>query len=143
MYYRNNKYICFIWSKTNLMKINLYLATKFYGSFMYTKFRKITDNKTILTYSKNNMSFTKKELTISDIAGDIMTSIETENTSNKIPTKVSLSVTLPVTLSASESLFARTECMKTVVLAARRREGVVVAPVGVNNNMTVCYVSVN
>jgi hypothetical protein len=82
---------------------------------------KITHNKTILTYSKNNMSFTKKELTISDIAGDIMTSIETENTSNKIPKTVSLSVTLPVTLSASESLFARTECMKTVVFAARRR----------------------
>ena len=68
-----------------------------------------------------------------------MTSIETETNTKT----VSLSVTLPVTLSASESLFARTECMKTVVLAARRREGVVVAPVGVNNNMTVCYVSVN
>jgi hypothetical protein len=33
--------------------------------------------------------------------------------------------------------------MKTVVFAAGRREGVVVAPVGVTNNMTVCYVSVN
>ena len=33
--------------------------------------------------------------------------------------------------------------MTTVVCAARRREGVVVAPVGVTNNMTVCYVSVN
>jgi hypothetical protein len=32
----------FIWSKTNLMKINLYLTTKFYGSFMYTS--KITHN---------------------------------------------------------------------------------------------------
>jgi hypothetical protein len=50
---------------------------------------------------------------------------------------------LPVTLSASESLFARTECMKTVVFAARRRDGVAVAPVGVTNNMAVCYVSVN
>ena len=29
-------YICFIWSKTNLIKINLYLTSKFYGSFMYT-----------------------------------------------------------------------------------------------------------
>jgi hypothetical protein len=35
-------------------------------------------------------------------------------------------------------LFARTECMKTVVFAACRREGVVVAPVGITNNMTVC-----
>jgi hypothetical protein len=35
--------LCFIWSKTNLMKINLYLTTKFYGSVMYT--RKITNNK--------------------------------------------------------------------------------------------------
>ena len=43
MYSRNNKCICFIWSKTNLMKINLYLATKLYGSFMYTS--KITHNK--------------------------------------------------------------------------------------------------
>ena len=33
--------------------------------------------------------------------------------------------------------------MKTVAFAARRREGVVVAPVGVTNNMTVCYVTVN
>jgi hypothetical protein len=56
---------------------------------------------------------------------------------------VSLSVTLLVTLSASESLFARTECMKTVVFVARRREGVVVTQVGVTNNMTVCYISVN
>ena len=78
-------------------------------------------------------------LTIRHIAGNIMTSIETET---NIKT-VSLSVTLPVTLSASESLFARTECMKTVVFAVRRKEGVVVAPVGVTSNMTVCYVSVN
>ena len=56
---------------------------------------------------------------------------------------VSLSVTLPATLSASESLLASTECMKTVVFAARRREGVVVAPVCITNNVTVCYVSVN
>ena len=56
---------------------------------------------------------------------------------------VSLSVTLPVTLSASESLSARTECMKTVVFVTRRRERVVVTPVGVTNNMTFCYVSVN
>jgi hypothetical protein len=55
----------------------------------------------------------------------------------------SLTVTLPVTLSARESLFPSTECMKTVVFAARRREGVVVAPVCYTNNMTVCYVSVN
>ena len=48
----------------------------------------------------------KKKLTIRHIAGNIMTSIETENTSN-----ISLSVTLPITLSASESLFARTECI--------------------------------
>jgi hypothetical protein len=34
-------------------------------------------------------------------------------------------------------------CVKTVVFAARRREGVVVAPVCITNNMTVCYVSVN
>ena len=33
MYYRNSKCICFIWSKINLIKINLYLTTKFYGSF--------------------------------------------------------------------------------------------------------------
>jgi hypothetical protein len=33
--------------------------------------------------------------------------------------------------------------MKTVVFAAGRREGVVGPPVGVTNNMTVCYVSVN
>jgi hypothetical protein len=33
--------------------------------------------------------------------------------------------------------------MKTVVFATRRRERVVVAPVGVTNNMTFCYVSVN
>jgi hypothetical protein len=46
-------------------------------------------------------------------------------------------------LSASESLFARTECMKTVVFGARMREGVVVAPVGLTSNITVCYVSVN
>jgi len=45
---------------------------------------------------------------------------------------------LHVTLSASEGLFAR-----TVVYAARRRERVVVALVGVTNNMTVCYISVN
>jgi hypothetical protein len=63
----------------------------------------------------------KKKLTIRHIASNIMTSIETENTS--------LSVTLSVTLSASESLFARTECMNTVVFAARGREAVVVAPV--------------
>ena len=52
---------------------------------------------------------------------------------------------MPVTVSASESLFARTEleCMKIVVFAARKRKGVVVAPVDVTNNMTVCYVSVN
>ena len=56
---------------------------------------------------------------------------------------VSLSVTLPATLSASEILFVSTECMKTVMVAARRREGVVVAPVYITNNMTVCYVSVN
>jgi hypothetical protein len=59
-----------------------------------------------------------------------MTSIETENTSNKIPRQYAI------------TLFARTECMKTVVFAARRKEGVVGAPVGVTNNMTVCYVSV-
>ena len=35
-------------------------------------------------YSKNNMSFKKKILTIRHIAGNIMTSIETENTSSKI-----------------------------------------------------------
>jgi hypothetical protein len=51
---------------------------------------------------------------------------------------ISLSVTLPATLSASESLLA-----KTVVFAARRREGVVVAHVCITNNVTVCYVSVN
>ena len=51
-----------------------------------------------------------------------MTSIETENTSNK-------TVSLSVTFSTSESLFLRTECMKTVVFAAHRREGAVVAPV--------------
>jgi hypothetical protein len=56
---------------------------------------------------------------------------------------VSLSVTLPATLSASESLLASKECMKTVVFAARSREGVVVAPVCIANNVTVCYVSVN
>jgi hypothetical protein len=56
---------------------------------------------------------------------------------------VSLSVTLPATLSASDSLLANTECMKTVVFAARRREGVVVAHVCITNNVTVCYVSVN
>jgi hypothetical protein len=33
--------------------------------------------------------------------------------------------------------------MKTVVFAARGREGVVVAPVDVTNNMTVCYCGVN
>ena len=33
--------------------------------------------------------------------------------------------------------------MKTVVFGARMREGVVVAPIGLTNNMTVCYVSVN
>jgi hypothetical protein len=49
---------------------------------------------------------------------------------------VSLSVTLPVNLSASEILFARTECMKTVMFTARRREGVVVTLVGVINNTT-------
>jgi hypothetical protein len=32
-----------IWSKTNLMKINLYLTATFYGSFMDTS--KITHNK--------------------------------------------------------------------------------------------------
>ena len=37
-----NVYALF-WSKTNLMKINLYLTTKFYGSFMYIS--KITHNK--------------------------------------------------------------------------------------------------
>ena len=56
---------------------------------------------------------------------------------------VTKSVTLPVTLSASESLFARTECMKTVVFGACRGERVVVVPVGITNNMTVCYVRVN
>jgi hypothetical protein len=48
-----------------------------------------------------------------------------------------------ITLSASESLLASKECMKTVVFAARSREGVVVAPVCIANNVTVCYVSVN
>jgi hypothetical protein len=43
----------------------------------------------------------------------------------------------------SESLFARTECMKTVAFAVVRSEGVMVAPVGVTNNMTVCCISVN
>ena len=71
-----------------------------------------------------------------------MTSIETEYIKQNTKT-VSLSVTLIVTLSVSESLFARTECMKTMMFAVRRREGVVVASVGVSNNMTVCYVSVN
>ena len=71
-----------------------------------------------------------------------MTSIETEYIKQNTKT-VSLSVTLIVTLSMSESLFARTECMKTMMFAVRRREGVVVASVGVSNNMTVCYVSVN
>ena len=72
-----------------------------------------------------------------------MTSIETEYIKQNTKT-VSLSVTLPVPLSASDSLLARAECMKTVLCAARRRgEGVVVAPVGVTNNMTVCYASVN
>jgi hypothetical protein len=56
---------------------------------------------------------------------------------------VTKSVTLPVTLSASENLFARTECMKTVVFGACRGERVVVAPVGITNNMTVYYVRVN
>ena len=60
-----------------------------------------------------------------------MTSIETENTSNKIPRQYAI------------TLFTRTECMKTVVFAARKKEGVVVAPIDVTNNMTVCYVSVN
>ena len=53
---------------------------------MYTG--KITHNKPFLTYSKNNRSLKKKILTIRhihDIAGNIMSSIETENTSNKIP----------------------------------------------------------
>jgi hypothetical protein len=60
-----------------------------------------------------------------------MTSVETENTSNKIPRQYPI------------SLFARTECMQTVVFAARRKEGVMGAPVGVTNNMTICYVIVN
>ena len=72
-----------------------------------------------------------------------MTSIETENTSKQNTKTVSLSVTLPVTLSVSESLFARTEFMKTVVLGTRMREGVVVVSVGLTNNMTVCNVNVN
>jgi hypothetical protein len=39
-----------------------------------------------LTYSKNKIhEFQKKILTICHIAGNLMTSIETENTSNKIP----------------------------------------------------------
>jgi hypothetical protein len=33
LYHRNSKCICFIWNKTNLMKINLYLS-KLYGSFI-------------------------------------------------------------------------------------------------------------
>ena len=61
---------------------------------------------------------------------------------NTICRSVSLSVALPATLSASESLLASTECIKTVVFAARR-EGVVVAPVCITNNVIVCYVSVN
>ena len=31
----------------------------------------------------------------------------------------------------------------TLMFAARRREGVAVAPVGITNNMEICYVSVN
>jgi len=92
------------------------------------------------------MSFKNCLLAIRHIAGNIMTNIDQywdweyikQNTKT-----VSLSITLPITLSASKSLFARLECMKTVVFAAHMREGVVVAPVGVTNNMTVCCVSVN
>jgi hypothetical protein len=50
---------------------------------------------------------------------------------------------LPVTLSASESLFARTGCNEDSGVCFSEEVGVVVAPVGVTNNMTVCYVSVN
>ena len=63
------------------MKINLYLTTKLYGSFKYTS--KITHNKPFQHTVKKNMSL-KKILTILHIVGN-MTSIETENTSNKIP----------------------------------------------------------
>jgi hypothetical protein len=45
-------------------------------------------------------------------------------------------------MSASGSLFARTECIQTVAFAARRREGVVVAPLGVTDNMSLLSVSI-
>ena len=64
------------------MKIILYLTTKLYGLFKHTS--KIIHNK--LFYN----------------------TVKITGVSEK---KVSLSVTLPVTLSASQSLFARTECM--------------------------------
>jgi hypothetical protein len=65
------------------MKINLYLTTKFDGSFIYTS--KITHNKPFLNTVKITWVLEKKILTIRHIAGNIMTSIETENTWNKIP----------------------------------------------------------
>ena len=57
-----------------------------------------------------------------------MTSIETGEYITQDTKTVSLSVTLPVTLSASEGLFARIWCMKRVMFATCRREGVVVVP---------------
>jgi hypothetical protein len=50
---------------------------------------------------------------------------------------------LACNLERESELVARTEGMKTVVFATRRREGVVVAPGGVTNKITFCYVSVN
>ena len=61
----------------------LFLTTNLYESFMYIS--KITHNKPFWHTVNIIWSFKEKILTIRHIAGNIMTSIKTENTINKIP----------------------------------------------------------